>query len=519
MRDSRTTRIVLGVLLLLSVTLVALDLRAGGGPFDGLRRAAAGVFGPVEEAVAGVLRPITGFFGGGSAADKDARIAELEAEITRLRESGSPDAARRIAELDALLRTAGAGQYRIVAARVIAAGASQDFAWTVTLDAGSRDGIAPEMTVVSGAGLVGRVASVTDRTATVVLIVDPTTTVGARLEGSGQIGFLSGTGREDVLRLRAVRSAGPDEGGGPAGDVRVAGRQAVRARGADRGGHRGEGHTRAADPQGDGPPVRRRQHPGPRRCRRPAAAHRPPRRRAPAAADRERDGEAHRGRHGLADRRPDSLRRAGHLWGSPERSGLTLDLRFGYVRFVHPQPGGRRDAGARVTAPRVAFAALLVLVAALVQVTLLSRLGLPGATPDLVLVVVLALAFVRGPTAGAGIGFGAGLLVDVIPPADGPLGLSALLLALAGYAAGRFVDRTERSALAPLVATAVIAPLVVLARALMLGLVGDPRVVWPEVPWLLVTESLWAVLLAAFVIPFVAAVDRRLEPDPMRRLR
>lgn len=172
-----------------------------------------------------------------------------------------------------------------------------------------------------------------------------------------------------------------------------------------------------------------------------------------------------------------------------------------------------------MTAPRVAFATVLVLLAALVQVTFLSRLGLPGATPDLVLVVVVALAFVRGPTAGAGIGFGAGLLVDLVPPADGPLGLTALLLSGAGYLAGRLAAGPDRSALAPLLTVAGLAPAVVLARALLLGLVGDPRVVWPEVPLLLVTQSLYAVLLAAFVIPFVSAVDRRLEPDPIRRLR
>ena len=190
MRDSRRTRIVLAVLLGLSLTFVALDLRGNdSGPLGGLSRFGASVFGPIESAVSGIVSPVRGAIesitGGGG---KDARIAELEAEIARLQAAGAgEDAARRLAELDALLRLAGAGQYRVVPARVIAVGPAQGFAWTVTIDAGSRDKVAPDMTVVAGAGLVGRVVTVSDTTATVALLIDPTTSVGARLEGSGQI--------------------------------------------------------------------------------------------------------------------------------------------------------------------------------------------------------------------------------------------------------------------------------------------------------------------------------------------
>lgn len=76
-----------------------------------------------------------------------------------------------------LLRVAGAGRYRTLPAQVIAVGPAQGFAWTVTIDAGELDGLEVDMTVINGAGLVGRVVEVGPRTATVVLLVDATTSV------------------------------------------------------------------------------------------------------------------------------------------------------------------------------------------------------------------------------------------------------------------------------------------------------------------------------------------------------
>ncbi|MCX8526745.1 MAG: hypothetical protein ORN20_01230, partial [Candidatus Nanopelagicales bacterium] len=55
--------------------------------------------------------------------------------------------------------------------------------------------------------------------------------------------------------------------------------------------------------------------------------------------------------------------------------------------------------------------AVTLSIAVIVQVTLLTRLGLPGATPDLVVVTVVALALALGRLPGAIAGFGAGVLV------------------------------------------------------------------------------------------------------------
>ncbi len=50
------------------------------------------------------------------------------------------------------------------------------------------------MTVVSGAGLVGRVVSAGRTSATVLLIIDPSSTVGARVGDTMDMGFLRGRG-------------------------------------------------------------------------------------------------------------------------------------------------------------------------------------------------------------------------------------------------------------------------------------------------------------------------------------
>ena len=84
----------------------------------------------------------------------------------------------------------------------------------------------------------------------------------------------------------------------------------------------------------------------------------------------------------------------------------------------------------------LAVAALLV--AIVIQVSVLNGLRLPGGgVPDLVLILVTALAIAGGPVSGMFIGFGAGLCLDVAPPGSEVVGQYALVFCLAGWAAGR----------------------------------------------------------------------------------
>src|SRR4051794_15350345 len=85
---------------------------------------------------------------------------------------------------------------------------------------------------------------------------------------------------------------------------------------------------------------------------------------------------------------------------------------------------------------RILLSTVLVVVALVVQVSVLARLHLPGAVPDLLLLTVLGLALVYGHVGGALVGFGAGLLADLAPPADHAAGRYALVLCVIGYLAG-----------------------------------------------------------------------------------
>jgi rod shape-determining protein MreC len=73
--------------------------------------------------------------------------------------------------------------------------AATGYADTVTIDAGSRDGVKPNQTVLNGNGLVGRTVSVSSTTSSVLLATDGSSTVGSRLAGTGQIGSVSGMGK------------------------------------------------------------------------------------------------------------------------------------------------------------------------------------------------------------------------------------------------------------------------------------------------------------------------------------
>ena len=116
------------------------------------------------------------------------------------------------------------------------------------------------------------------------------------------------------------------------------------------------------------------------------------------------------------------------------------------------------------------IAALVLAAAVLLQVTVVNRLALPAhGTPDLVLLVVIGIALLRGRVAGAVIGFSAGLLVDLAPPTAHVIGQYAFVFALVGYVAGRGVRGVVVTVIVCVLATPLLA-------AAVGGLIGDPRV-------------------------------------------
>ncbi|WNI15491.1 rod shape-determining protein MreC [Actinacidiphila sp. ITFR-21] len=202
MRDTKESRLLLVLLVVVAFALITVDIRGGeNSPLDRPRQAAQSAFGPVENAVAGAVDPVGNAMDAVKhSGDRNGTISRLERENAALKQQlGSKDITRnRAAELDRMLGTAGAGRYTIKGAQVIAIGAAQGFSWTVTIDAGSDDGVARDMTVINGDGLVGRVTTVGASTSTVLLANDPDFTVGTRLEKSMELGFATGQGNRPM---------------------------------------------------------------------------------------------------------------------------------------------------------------------------------------------------------------------------------------------------------------------------------------------------------------------------------
>jgi rod shape-determining protein MreD len=166
---------------------------------------------------------------------------------------------------------------------------------------------------------------------------------------------------------------------------------------------------------------------------------------------------------------------------------------------------------------RMLLSTTLVVVALVIQVSVLARLQLPGAVPDLLLLVVLGLAFVYGHMAGAFIGFGAGLLADLAPPADHAAGRYALVLCVIGYLAGlvRPENGRLRSATAPMVAVVAAAVGSTMLYAGVGALVGDTAARHVGLGSLLFTAAVYDLLLAPFTVPWIMALARHAENDPL----
>jgi rod shape-determining protein MreD len=166
---------------------------------------------------------------------------------------------------------------------------------------------------------------------------------------------------------------------------------------------------------------------------------------------------------------------------------------------------------------RALISFVFVAVAVVVQLTVLDRIAFPGgAGPDLVLLAVAALALASGPMAGALIGFGAGLALDVAPPGSHFVGQDALVFCLIGYACGLLADDSSADGATEPGHTALFEIVVVAAGAIcgealgaLLGvMLSDPRVTWPAITRVLPAAVVYDVLLAPFVLYAVAAAWR-----------
>lgn len=204
MFQRRRARVLLAVFVLLSLVLVTVDFRDPDpqeGVAGSLRSGVGIVLGPVQDGLAVVVRPLA------NAASSVTDVFRLREENERLRAQLEQLEERRLSYEDVVLENeqlraqvgmASRLDVDTVQGQIIGQGAS-NFEWTVTIDVGTDDGVATDMAVVNGDGLVGRIVATNPSTSWVLLAIDPNFGAAARIAESRQPGIVAGDGNEPLV--------------------------------------------------------------------------------------------------------------------------------------------------------------------------------------------------------------------------------------------------------------------------------------------------------------------------------
>lgn len=162
--------------------------------------------------------------------------------------------------------------------------------------------------------------------------------------------------------------------------------------------------------------------------------------------------------------------------------------------------------------------ALLLVAAVALQSTVFSALTIMGVVPQLVLVVVVSLAFLEGEEVGAIAGFCGGLLVDLLSP-GATVGLSSFTYALVAYGVGRAAYYAVPGSLVAPVALVALASVAAEALYAVSSVVlGRPWVSFGDSLRIGAAVVLYNTLLAPFAFPLVRRIVRRLDRDRVIRL-
>jgi rod shape-determining protein MreC len=199
-RPSRA-RYLLLILVLLAVTLVTLNQRGGSGTLGSVRAKVQDVTSPIQRVVHSALQPIGNFLSG--AADYGSLKKENQRLLQQLANQQNQGLAASAAEAQANSVLAQqhlpfVGNIPTVTAEVIDNDPS-NFEDTVTINKGTRSGIAVGQPVVVTDGLAGTIADASPNTAVVRLLTDPSFVVGIRL--GNLVGSAEGEGLGEPMQV------------------------------------------------------------------------------------------------------------------------------------------------------------------------------------------------------------------------------------------------------------------------------------------------------------------------------
>lgn len=220
-------RLVFVILIIASLALLTITFReADSGPVHTIQRAGAGILAPLQSWGAKVAKPFQDgyqWFKTLWSAHRRAERLEEELQILKGEAIKLEETVEEYKRLQGLLDLRDKGVYPdgtdFAVADVIAKSPSRWSSW-VLIDKGTADGIRVGLPVVgatpmtgetlSGKGLVGKVTEVTSNTAKVLLIIDSSSSVSAKIQGNRAEGIIEGSVSGDLTMDYVERDVAVD---------------------------------------------------------------------------------------------------------------------------------------------------------------------------------------------------------------------------------------------------------------------------------------------------------------------
>lgn len=161
---------------------------------------------------------------------------------------------------------------------------------------------------------------------------------------------------------------------------------------------------------------------------------------------------------------------------------------------------------------RAAAIGALVCLAVVAQAVVFPHITIEGVVPNLALALVVVAAIDRGPQFAVLLGFAAGLLLDLAPPADHVAGRWALALVVVGYLAGRVRHDARSSTLTAVLVIGAGSFVGTSLYAFSGVLLDDGALPIDQMLQVIVTSVLWDLLLAPLLVPLLLWLFDSLRP-------
>jgi uncharacterized membrane protein len=143
----------------------------------------------------------------------------------------------------------------------------------------------------------------------------------------------------------------------------------------------------------------------------------------------------------------------------------------------------------------------------LAQEAVVSQLSFPAGGFSIFLILTLLWAALSTPEVAAATGFGAGILLDLSPSTNGPLGHWTLILVLMSYAIAFFSygDENMRGNPLSLILMVTLAQVLVLVSYLVTGfLLGNSATSFAQTAITIIGSGFWTLVVTPLMLPAVA---------------